>query len=196
MSLAHIIGAVGQQAPSAFGVTDDFNRANESPISTPWTVWTGTPRILSNQYDVQAVDGGARCVARYDGAASVTDMYAQLSVIARPTAPASIGPTVRCNTASWASGNGYAFFWINGLSGFTLFKFVAGSEAVIDTVVMAEPSLPYTLRIEAQGTTLRGFVNGSQVISTTDTDISTGTGAAIFGNVVGCKADTFAAGDL
>lgn len=64
--------------PSTPTLLDDFNRANEDPISSPWTIVTGTPncKIVSNEF---ALSTGTYGQAYYNGF-SARDMEASAKI--------------------------------------------------------------------------------------------------------------------
>lgn len=163
-------------APRASGgATDDFNRANETPIALPWDSVTTSPSDL-NLSSNTVVAGGGDSFALYTAAASSADQYSQLAASA-PTS-ASGGPMCRMVATSvtgylfdnfGSASNGEIRLWTN-----------ISSDSVLasGTIARANP-----LRIEAEGSTIRIYSNSVLSQTVTNSTLTTGQpGLAIYSN--------------
>lgn len=164
--------------------TDNFNRADASPIGAPWTTQIGSQamKIVSNA--CTPVSTSMDCGAYNTSASWPNDQYSQCKVTATGGASADlgIGPAVRCSTSATTF---YRAVW-NGAAtnNITLTKAVAGSYTLIWTRT-ATISAGSVLRIEAQGTAIRVFVNGTQVgASTTDSSITSGSAGVQYSSAI------------
>lgn len=140
--------------------TDDFNRANGS-LGSNWDFIFGDQQaeIVSNR--VRSVTGTS--TPRYIGAQPATADYSVQLLF--PAGSDGGGPLLRGFTGTQL----YYFLYLNGTVlelykrniNFTLIGSYAGPV-----------STPCTLKIEAIGTTIKGYVDGVQRISVTDSLIS------------------------
>lgn len=140
--------------------TDDFNRANETPLAGNWTHTTaGVSRLLLVSNKFTGVAGVGLMAYRND----VTPGASQWAQVVVDSDGGLVGPAVYVQTGAdsgyTAAGGGVA-------SGSTVYvsKFSAGS--VVDLTTRTRPSPPYTIKLEATTTgsvtTLKLFFNGVQ----------------------------------
>ena len=169
-------------------VTDPFNRANEAPLASPWAAPTGLNsfNLTSNEL-VLASFGTSTAMYRSD-ITPPDDQWAQ-SVISNP-GNGNGGPAVRMATDANTM---YCFICV--FDNLWISKIVAGSFEVIEASTGAASfTAGDVARLEVQGTTLRAYLNGALLITTTDGDIDSGrfglTGFEIDG------LDSFEAGDF
>lgn len=167
------------------GASDDFNRANESPILSPWVkAGGGNIRIATNNIDAAT---STDCWWYYSGAASSADQYAQAKIIT-PAGP-DAGPAVRIN----ADVDCYS---INTL----LHEYVRFlNNSITSLANYSSTAINDVVRIEVEGSTIRGYINGapSGVPSTTDSNISAaGLGVGMFMFETGHEYDDWSGGDL
>lgn len=147
--------------------TDNFNRPDSTDLGTTWDVVPGVVncQIVSNA--VRASADNAVCEESYNGVTWPDDQYSQvtLTVIGADT---YAGPLVRASAADWT-------FYLSEAapSEIRLFKTVSGTWTQIGSF-SGTVSSGDVIRLEAQGTTIRAFQNGTQRISTTDSSISSG----------------------
>lgn len=167
--------------------SDDFNRPNSSDLGTGWVEVSGDWSIVSGQLSPGA--SGGTIILRAAGAMASSDHYAQVTIVA--TAAASQGVWCRGNN-NISSG----YLWRNDGSNWTLFAVVGGSFLSIGSY--AAPAAPGDVaRVQAVGSTIRGFVNGIQRVSVTNTDVPTGLSVGIRSESVGAlRYDDFTAGDV
>ena len=168
-------------------ISDDFNRANNATLGTAaggwsWAEVSGNPDLFNN-----AAEFNAAGTARAESDLASADHYAQADLLS--FSPGTIaGPMVRFAAAAET---GYYAMLYSGDNNLYIGKLVASSETHLANAA-ATVSLPDTIKCEINGTTLTGYVNGANVVSTTDSSISSNTRAGIRNG----RHDNFAAADL
>ncbi|MET7975744.1 hypothetical protein ABZW44_22415 [Streptomyces mirabilis] len=148
--------------------TDDFNRADGSPGAN-WVQVSGTWSIVSNQLSLG--NAGGTIILRATGAMATSDHSAQVTIAA--TAAVSHGV--------WARGNSnisQGYLWRNDGTSWNLFSVVGGSFTSIGSYAAAAVAGDIA-KVQAVGSTIKGFVNGIQRVSVTDTSVTTGTSVGI-----------------
>lgn len=167
--------------------TDDFNRANTTDLGAGWVEVSGDWSIVSNQLSPGAA--GGTIILRAAGAMDSSDHSAQVTIAA--TTAASHGVWCRGN-ANISSG----YLWRNDGSSWDLFSVVGGSFSVIGTyAVAAAPG--DVAKVQAVGSTIKGYVNGVERVSVTDTGVTTGTSVGIRSESTGAiRFDDFTAADV
>lgn len=170
--------------------TDDFNRADSATLGASWDALGSLValKVIDNQASgsLASVTAGQRAVTP----AGSTDHYAQMVV--RTVAGNSIGVLARL-TGSAETG----YLWrYNGSNACQLFRGSSGSYTALGSSYSAPLTAPFTLRIEAEGSTIRGYVNGVLRQTATDATHATGTycGVRVVGNAV--RVDDFEMGLL
>lgn len=183
-------------ASTAF--TDDFNRANGGlETSTDWTeviAGAGSADIVANALEIGGAGFGEYLTLCEQALAN--DQYAQIQVAALPTGgynETAIGARLTDNgNGSW---DGYVFrLRSTGLVDLVRIDAGAKTDLPATTLTVNDGDV---LRLECQGTTLRGLVNGIEQATTTDN--GHGTGRAGIYRVVDNNTttfDSFEAGDL
>lgn len=167
--------------------TDDFNRADSTDLGAGWVEVSGDWSIVSNQLSPGAA--GGTIILRAAGAMDSSDNSAQATIAA--TTAASHG--VWCRGSSNLS-NGY--LWRNDGSSWDLFSVVGGSFSVIGSYAAAAAPGDVA-RVQAVGSTIKGFVNGVERVSVTDTGVATGTNVGIRSESTGAiRFDDFTAADV
>lgn len=176
-------------------VTDNFNRANESPIAGNWETILNGLRLDANSVD--AVTASVHSISAWR--AAINTFAADQRVDFTYTALSSFdmaGPAVRCTVGT--GGNAY-FFRADGQAGNNdngLKKLVNGvftNLAVYTTAVAVND----VIRVEAIGTTIKVYRNGTEIISVTDTSLASGQpgGYYFFDNTNTTALDDFVATD-
>lgn len=180
-------------------VSDDFNRADNASLGANWTTISGTValRILTNQCSSVLTGGVQTGVFTGAGWTGGQDHWAECKVITK-AASSDGGPACRMSTTA------QTFFLCDINTADTV---ALGSSMTIDVfrvlagvfTSIAQATLVISsgdvLRCEAQGTTIRGLVNGVQKVSGTNADAMTGKpGLEWWDQVAIC--DDFAAGDF
>jgi hypothetical protein len=173
--------------------TDDFNRADGSPGAN-WVQVSGTWSIISNQ--LSSGSAGGTIILRAATAMATNDNSAQVTIAA--TAAVSQGVWCRGNTTLTQG-----YLWRNDGSSWNLFYVVGGSFVSIGTFAGAAVAGDVA-KVQAVGSTIKGFVNGVQRVSVTDTNVATGTSVGIraesvsslrFDNFTGTDVTTGSTGD-
>lgn len=176
------------EAPVVRAASDDFNRANEAPIGAPWSNMSfGDQDIaLSGNRMVAGASTGEDMVY-YTDATTSADQYSQavMSVVGYS------GPSARMNDPG-ATLDMY-FHRMNDTDA-GLKKYVNGTITDID-VHGIFGNAGDLIRIECEGSTIRGFVEGVEEATVTDTSITTeGNGVGMF--IATGEWDDWEGGDL
>lgn len=175
--------------------TDDFIRADQDPIAGNWVNGGlgANLRIVSNEL---ATGGGAivDSSSLYNPFTSQADCFCEVTVGSSGGDTNDFGPVTRGSNSLGFSGYmfdpytgqfGLGYWLVNSLTNFAAYQSSGGYAT--NTVV----------RIESQGSSHKGIVNGATVIGpATDTTIAVGgkAGVLMFNNVIRIKF--FQAGDL
>jgi hypothetical protein len=165
----------GEGEPEEPTVTfsDDFNRVDSSDLGDDWVEVSGDWSIVSNQLSPGLNNGTVILRAATEMASD--DNYAQVTIA--NTAVASHGVWCRGNT-TFTSG----YLWRNDGTSWNLFSVVGGSFTSIDSHASAAVSGDIA-KVQAIGSTIKGFVNGVELVSVTNTHVETGM-------YVGLRSDT------
>jgi hypothetical protein len=167
--------------------SDDFNRANSTDLGASWVEVSGDWSISSNQLSPGAA--GGTIILRASGAMDSSDHYAQVTIAATTTASQGV----------WCRGNSNissGYLWRNNGSSWDLFSVVGGSFTVIGTYTAAAAAGDVA-KVQAVGSTIKGFVNGVQQVSVTNSAVTTGTSVGIRSDSAGAiRYDDFSAGDI
>jgi hypothetical protein len=174
--------------------TDDFNRADSTNLGAGWVEVSGDWSIVSNQ--LSSGSAGGVIILRAAGAMATSDNSAQITIAA--TGAVSHGVWCRGNTNITQG-----YLWRNDGTSWNLFSAVGGSFTSIGSFAAAAVAGDVA-KIQAVGTTIKGFVNGIQRVSVTDTAVTTGTSVGIraestnvlrFDDFTGADVATGATGD-
>lgn len=186
-------------------ITESFNKSNSDTLGPDltWVEDQGDIDIISNRARSGTFGGAA--VARAAHSLAGNDQYAEVVVYTRTDSEVvGLGPAVRKAASSTLT---FYLLWLNfpggaGVGALTLYKVVSGAFTQLGA---GGVSISYadgdTLRIECNGTTIRGLHNGTEILSRTDSGIASGahTGIRYYNNsglAQNCDVDSFAAGDL
>ena len=146
--------------------SDDFNRADSTDLGANWVeVSTTDWAIVSNRLSPGAA--GGTIVVRAATAMASSDHYAQVTIAA--TTSASQGVWYRVDSTL---NSGY--LWRNNGSSWNLFKVVSGTFTSIGSFAAAAVSGDVA-KVQAVGSTIKGYVNGVERVSVTDTAVASGT---------------------
>ncbi|MEU9208547.1 hypothetical protein AB0D27_11475 [Streptomyces sp. NPDC048415] len=148
--------------------SDDFNRADGSPGAN-WVQVSGTWSIVSNQ--LSSGSAGGVIILRAAGAMATNDNSAQITIAA--TGAVSHGVWCRGNTNITQG-----YLWRNDGTSWNLFSAVGGSFTSIGSFTGAAVAGDVA-KVQAVGSTIKGFVNGIQRVSVTDTAVTTGTSVGV-----------------
>jgi hypothetical protein len=196
---------------SAFAqiATDDFTGTNGASIIVGTGQGTGNWRRsgystgspynynASNQATAQTTVGGMV----WGGAGTFSDdQYSQVTLVSSGGSTRRGGVIVRATAGTTAATKNFYYFYCS-TSGCTLGKYVAGSVTIIANC-NAPGTLPVTLRLEAEGTTIRAKINGATPgacsASYTDSSLTTGKPGIMNDNTTANSAvlDDWAGGNI
>lgn len=166
---------------------DDFNRADSTDLGAGWVQVSGFWSIASSQLSPGS-DGGT-IILRAAGPMDSSDHSAQVTIAA--TTAASHGVWCRGNSNI---SNGY--LWRNDGSSWDLFSVVSGTFSVIGSYAAAAAPGDVA-KLQAVGSTIKGFVNGVQRVTVTDTAVASGTSVGLRStSSAAIRFDDFAAADV
>jgi len=166
---------------------DDFNRADSSSLGVGWVEVSGDWSIVSNQLSPGAA--GGTIILRAATAAATDDNYSQVAITSATVASQGV----------WCRGdatiaNGY--LWRNNGTQWDLFSVIGGSFSVI-AMFAAAAANGDVMKVQAVGSTIKAFVNGTERASVTDTGVTTGKNFGIRSeSVSGVRYDNYAGGDV
>jgi hypothetical protein len=165
--------------------TDDFNRANSTSIGN-WLENTSGWAINNNQLQPDDVTSYVVYLSPLD----TSDQYAE--VVISTIATTSMGVFARSNQF----GNSF-YLWRNNGTSWDLFVNDSGSFIAIGNSFAGSASNGDVARIQVQGSTITGFVNGVQRATATDTTITSGLYAGIRNGADSSpRYDSFLASDI
>lgn len=182
-------GCVGCSPFSLSGaqVSDNFNRANGA-LGANWTTTAGTFAIVSNQATVTAVATNI-ALAAYTGTTFANNQYAQVQWLGGGGWGGAL--CIRCSNSAIT---GYVLSGVSGTASI-LYKFVAGTSTVLASGGPAF-TLNDVIRLEAVGTAITAYKNGTVILTATDSSITSGYPGIGGINFVGGILDGFYGGNL
>jgi len=169
------------------------NGAITSGQNNGWSFWLGTDMtVSSNQLTDSAVFTGWK-YARMTSATSSSDTYAQAKFISRNGTLSSYAVIVRKDSSSTDT-NYFGQWYQNDIYSQ---KVISGTPTTLGTSAQT-PSANDILKNEANGSAIKVYKNGSSVISSTDTAISSNTygGVGHYSNSHKVISDDWEYGDL
>lgn len=165
--------------------SDDFNRPDSTSIGN-WSENGGDWSIVSNQLKA---DPSTTSYVIYASPLDTADHYAE--IVISVVAVTSMGVFARSNQF----GSNFYLWRNNGVS-WNLFTNVGGTFSQIGTYSAAAVDGDVA-RIQCVGSTIKGFVNGIERVSVTDTTLTTGNYAGVRADVSNIlRFDNFLAGDI
>lgn len=166
--------------------SDNFNRADSTNLGAGWVEVSGDWSIISNQ--LSAGTSGVTILLRAATAMAGNDNFAQVTIAA----------TTSASQGLWCRGdanldNGY--LWRNNGSSWNLFSVVAGAFTSIGSFAAAAAPGDVA-KVQAIGSTIKGFVNGVERVSVVNTAVVAGTSVGIRSDSTSLlRYDDFSAGD-
>lgn len=179
--------------------TDDFNRTNSTNLGANWKEVYGDGEISSNKLRTVTA---ANLYARYEQNLASTNHYAKVDVVALGGASSAPGCLVRCNSPATDDAANSQFYMGRynhdaGSLRWQVFKNVLNTFTSLAETAEAAPSVTYTQKLEANGSTLKLYLSTTEKVSITDTAITTGTKAGVRTVLrSGVELDNFEAADL
>lgn len=180
-------------------IQDDFERGDDFSwlgISAEGWAWSEQTGFGVFGRTATFITGAAMGRAEID--LSSDDHFSQVDIVTMP----SIGVIVRATTENVFSGTNSYYSYIAGTSPTNptrLYKTVNDSAVAIDggaTQGGSPIDAGGILRLQCDGSTLTGYVNGQQSLQVTDTAISGNLRLGLWGIVSGSQVDNFLAADL
>ncbi|MEV6105717.1 hypothetical protein AB0M28_13515 [Streptomyces sp. NPDC051940] len=166
--------------------SDDFNRADSSNLGAGWVEVSGDWSIASNRLHPGTATGTV--IARAATAMDTSDHSAQATIAV--AAVASQGVWCR-GDASLTTG----YLWRNDGSTWNLFA-VSGGFTSIGSFAGGAVSGD-VMKVQAVGSTIKGFVNGVERVSVTNTTVTSGTSCGLRSDTPGTlRYDDFTAADF
>ena len=158
--------------------TESWPGANTTTLGgdLTWTEVAGDWERRTNK--ASNVDVAGSLFARADHDLAGTDQSVQ-AVLDQPQDTISRGGVA----ARFASAATTCYvFWArnNATTTYRLAKWVTGTQTVLTSISTTAPTFPATIKIEVNGSSVKGFVGGTEVITATDTGITTGTRGGLF----------------
>ena len=160
------------EAASSMTQTDNFNRADETPLASPWAqIGSLQPWNLAGNVAVPSSTSASTGMV-YDTGTFSDNQYAQAKVsVSGTTAGTGVGVLVRSNSAS------IDFYGARvnkaGANNLVIMKRVGGAQTELAsfTVTWVDGDV---LRLDVNDTTLTVKQNGATIGSTTDSDVASG----------------------
>jgi hypothetical protein len=157
-----------------YGTVDWSIEADKLNLGQKWNV-TGDPIYVKGGAAVPSTTSSstARWYIPYTG----DDAWAEIQIATAPDSDGEVGPLIRTGSAANDATSGYYVFRYRASSGrLQLMRKDVG----VSAFVLLGSSYTYTLkkndvlRVEAQGATIRGLLNGSVIVSANDSNLPTG----------------------
>ena len=167
--------------------TDDFNRLDSTDLGPGWVQVSGFWSIASSRLSPGS-DGGT-IILRAAGPMDSSDHSAQVTIAA--TTAASHGVWCRGNS-NISSG----YLWRNDGSEWTLFSVVSGTFTSIGSYAAAAAPGDVA-KVQAVGSTIKGFVNGVERVSVVNSAVVSGTSVGLRStSSAAIRFDDFSAADV
>jgi len=141
-------------------VTDNFNRANETPLAGNWYSKSGI-NLVNNA--VKSTNNTDKFVSIKQPVCN-TNQFSEIKIIS--TSIFDFGPAVRVSSTSMT---GYWMTAYSNGSAIAISKFNNGSYSVLSTT-SAQTKINDIHRLEINGNILKGYINGIQVITAIDSN--------------------------
>lgn len=184
--------------PPSTTITESFNQANSGTLGPDlsWTELQGLWETFNNEVSIPGVNEVQ--LARADTDLSSADHYGQLIVTALGGGTSRLGGSARCQTDDGTTDTAY-YADLRNNDNLELEKIIAGTDSELADTAQTV-SLPDTVKVQANGSTIKSFFNGSEVDSVTDTGITGYLRAGLMGrnsvNDNSAEGDDFEAADL
>lgn len=172
-------------------ISDNFTRANETPLATPWTVQSGSTGTINLATNAITKNGTGNCFYYYNNAAGWNADQTSELVYASATLT-DWGPAVRVGSNGLS---GY-FYVQDSLAPQGPCKLVAGAFTIIESAATLSTTVGVAYKISAVGSTIRYYANSVEDANSpaTDTSLTTaGNGAGVFIFATGGSLDNFLA---
>ncbi|HXZ45973.1 MAG TPA: alpha/beta hydrolase-fold protein [Pseudolabrys sp.] len=198
--LGMVLGTVPAQAQTASDtglttVSDNFNRTDGS-LGANWTTMTGTlaPQIVGDLATVPSAEQGSLHSAFWSGNTFSNDQFVQAR-LPNSSPGTYFGPGLMVRAAN---SRGYLLWYGNSVNQVTIWRM--DSAGAWSQLAASSDSLTITpttdvWRLEASGSTLSGYQNGTLVVQATDVTYADGS-PGVWMYYGGNQIDDWSAGDL
>lgn len=146
--------------------SDDFNRADEDLNAGTWTYNTSTSDYEVSSNAVRRLSGSGFYQAEYDANLSSDDHWAEVEWVSFPS---NYGPCCRSQDPTTT---GRDYYHTQRFGTIYLSKIINGSQTNLANNTASSTAAGDVDRIEANGSTITGYINGSNDVSVTDTSLS------------------------
>ena len=159
--------------------TESFNGADSATFGVDLTWYEYTPgntETKNNRGATLSNSGFSECRAEHD--VSSADHYVQVSIVSCSDSGGDnhqLGPACRFSPSAKTH---YMYRWIYNTS--SIMKVVAGAYTDLVNVGAIPDSRPVTFKVDASGSTIKGFQGASQKASVTDTSITGNTRGGLY----------------
>ena len=175
----------------ALPATDNFNRANAANLGANWTAQAGNMQVTSNEIGANGASSSTENGVYWNADTFGDDQYSQ--VIAA-SVESYAGAGAACRIATNTDDSWYGFY--SDTSYLYFFKMVSGTWTSIDSD-STPASTSDVIKIDAEGTTITGYRNGSSQATNTDSALASGAaGVTSWGDGVGTTVDDWEGGNL
>jgi len=154
---------------------DDFNRADgDLNAGADWTkaATSVSTNLIISSNSASAPDSSTEALSYVSTQSEIGDQYAEVQITAAPNT-ARPGILLRCQ-AQAVNANTYFLYHHGSFNELRIAKFVNGTLTTIAQEYSLFVSVPYTMRAEAVGSTIRGFIDDVEVLSVVDTEFTEG----------------------
>lgn len=172
-------------------ISDNFNRANETPIASPWTQLSGSTGNVNLATNAITHASAGDCFYYYSNASGWNANQSSQFLYADFVVNSDWGPAVRIGSGGGFSGYFYSQFG----SGRTIGKWVSGSFSSVEAAA-GGTDIANTYKLDVSGSTLSYYDNGSANANSPATDSSlttAGNGPGVFFYDTGGSVDDFLA---
>lgn len=181
--------AVLSTALLAATASDDFNRANESPLGGNWTSQNDSfPNLANNR--IEGALGNGRQDVYWNAATFSANQFSQVQVVTVSSGTQFVYAYVRM--ADNPTETRYALRTDGATT--IIFRIVTGTQTQLQDTSTTTTSGD-TIRLSVVGTTLKAYKNGSQ-IGTDQTDANIASGRPGFGVFETAILDNWSGGDV
>lgn len=196
--------ADAELVPHETSLSESFNQADSTTLGPDqaWTEVLGNLQTASNIVQIVSTSGDI-CMARCNTALSGVDQYAQIdqNLSTEATTTRFWGPACRYSASANTAYVARQFGGSSNVGIFRLAKLIAGTYTNLGTGTSGRP-INSTAKIQASGTTITIYVNGSLIETITDSAIDGSTvggknaGFVMQGRQASFSCDNWAAADL
>lgn len=146
--------------------SDDFNRADEDLNAGTWRYNTATSDYEVSSNAVRRVTGSGFYQSEYDADLSSDDHWAEVEWV---RSPSNYGP---CCRSQDPMNTGRDYYHTQRFGTIYISKVIGGAQTNLANDTAGSTSIGDVDRIQADGSTISGWINGTEDVSATDTTLS------------------------